>query len=324
MKNANKITYESFTERVANRAKVSDGEADAYIHQFSEITGDALEDGDEVQLYRFGRFVTVHVEERSGHNPGTGDEIIIPEHSRVDFRPYQALLTAVNWPFRHLRTRMLSEDENNRRPSTLVWLLLLLALIPIGFAINSWMSGPDTNLANPIPAAVSKDLPLAQASPIANSNQTAIIDPVIAEPVIVDPVIAEPVIAETVVTEDARNLANIVPAEPYAETTRSIVVDRGDTLYQIAATQWGDSSLWPLIYAENRVELTRRNPDLIAVGSTLRLPMLPGRIAPATDVYLRQKTDAYKIVADDYTSGSNMRAAEYRVAAARGFGSVVE
>ncbi len=68
----NKITYLSFTERVAKRANVTDAEADAYIHELSKTVGDTLEKDDEVQLYRFGRFHTTHVEERPAHNPKTG------------------------------------------------------------------------------------------------------------------------------------------------------------------------------------------------------------------------------------------------------------
>lgn len=287
MKSENKITYESFTERVANRAKVSEAEADAYIHQFSKTTGEALEGGDEVQLYRFGRFLTVHADERPGHNPRTGDAITIPEHTRVDFHPYKALLVAVNWPFRHLRTRMLSENKTNTRPA-LIWLLLLLGLlglILIGFAINSGMSAP-----------ASMESSLSQANPVAALQAPVLI-------------------------ADASNRTAIAPAELNAATTmKSIVVDRDDTLWGIAASQWGDASWWPVIYVENRAELTHQNPDLIETGSSLRLPVLAGSVAQPADADLIKKTNAYRIVADDYARASNMRAAEYRIVAARGFG----
>jgi hypothetical protein len=96
-------------------------------------------------------------------------------------------------------------------------------------------------------------------------------------------------------------------------------VARGDTLWGIAAAQWGDSSWWPLIYTENRVNQTHRNPELIETGSLLRLPVLAGSVAQPTNADLRQKTSAYRMVADDYTRASHSRAAEYRVVAERGF-----
>ena len=298
MKSEKKITYESFTERVANHAKVSNAEANAYIHEFSDTAGKALEAGDEVQLYRFGRFVTTHVDGHPGHNPATGEAIIIPDHSRVDFHPYQALLDAVNRPFRHLRTRMLSEDETDTGPSILLWVLLLLALLALilgGFAIYNWMSSENSNLASPEFVVMSMEQPLVQYETVVNEEAPAL-------------------------TQDAV----IAPAESVAATaatarTISIVVASGDTLWGIAEAQWGDSSWWPIIYAENRADLMQRNPDLIETGSLLRLPVLEGSVTQATNADLRQKTDAYGIVADDYTRLSHVRAEEYRMVAERGF-----
>ena len=299
MKSANKITYESFTQRVANRAKVSEAEADAYIHQFSKTTGEALEDGDEVQLYRFGRFVTVHADERPGHNPRTGDAITIPEHMRVNFHPYQALLAAVNWPFRHLRTRMLSENKTDTGPSALIWLLLLLGLLVlllIGFTINREIFGRDSEPAKPVASSINMESSLSQANPVVASQAP-------------------------VLTEDASNRADSASTQLNVATTmKTIVVNKGDTLWGIAASQWGDASWWPVIYAENRAELTQHNPDLIQTASTLHLPVLAGSVTQPTDADLKLKTNAYRIVADDYTRTSNKRAAEYRVVAARGFG----
>lgn len=295
MKSQKKITYESFTERVANRAKVSNAEANAYIHQFSETAGKALEGGDEVQLYRFGRFVTTRVDEHPGHNPATGEAITIPEHARVDFHPYQALLDAVNRPFRHLRSQMLSEDETDTGPNIIFWVFLLLALLALilgGFAIYSWMSSQGNNLASSEIVSMSMEQPIVRF--------------------------------ETVVTEEVPVLKDdvgIASVESVAAvtSTSSIVVAKGDTLWGIAGAQWGDSSWWPMIYAENRADLMHRNPDLIETGSLLRLPVLEGSAVQATDSDLRQKTDAYRMVADDYSRLTHVRAAEYRFVAERGF-----
>jgi nucleoid DNA-binding protein len=288
---------------------VSAAEADAYIHQLSETTADTLEDGGEVQLYHFGRFVTVHVDERPGQNPRTNEAITIPEHTRVDFRPYQALLASVNWPFRHLRTKMLSENKTDSRPGALIWLLLLLALLAlilIGFSINSWMSNRSSDLANPVAISASMEPSTIQPDPVVSSKAPVLLE--------------EPVPVE----EDASKLAGITPAESAAATTRSIVVVSGDTLWRIAISHWGDSSWWPVIYVENRAGLTSRNPDLIKVGSTLRLPILAGGVAQPTNADLRQKTNAYSTVADDYARISVIKSDEYRVVAARGFGSIQE
>lgn len=47
---------------------------------------DALVDGDEVSLYGLGTFSVRDVEERTGRNPQTGEEITIPAHKSPKFK----------------------------------------------------------------------------------------------------------------------------------------------------------------------------------------------------------------------------------------------
>lgn len=302
----NKITYESFTERVARRANVSEIEADAYIQQFSRTAGDALEKGDDVQLYHFGRFHTTHVEERPGHNPKTGEELTIPEHTRVEFRPYKALLIAVNWPFRNLRTKMIAEEETGTRPSAIFWSLLalaLVALIVVGITVVSRMFDQNT-VAEPVadvPANVALENSTVQLAPIG-----------------IAPITDMATNATEAVT--ATEAAASVPIEP--APAADFVVAPGDTLWDISISQWGDASWWPVIYAENRAGLPARNPDLIETGSSLRIPVLEGGAARPTDADLRQKTEAYRMVADDYELLGHTGASDYRFIGNRGFGSL--
>lgn len=297
----NKITFQAFTERVAKRAKVSEAEADAYIHQFASTAGHALENGDEVQLYHFGRFRTSHVDEHPGHNPGTGEAVTVPEHTRVDFHPYKALLLAVNWPFRHLRTRMLAEEKTSRRPSALGWLLLalvLVALILVGiYAVR--MLNPGSVTAAPAPAEAPASTEPAQPA-----------------------VQSTPVVTETATDSAPATAADTTtpaPVEPVAAT--SIVVVAGDTLWGISQSQWQDTSWWPLLYAENRASFPGRNPDLIEPGRSLRIPVLAGSTEQPTDADLRLKMSAYRVVADDYARLGHARAAEYRQFVNRGSGA---
>ena len=96
-----------------------------------------------------------------------------------------------------------------------------------------------------------------------------------------------------------------------------VIVSPGDTLWAIAATRLGDPYWWPVIYMENRPELSRRNPDLIDSGITLRIPALAGSVNSPNVADLRLKTNGYQIVADDYRKIGNPRAAEYEKVAAR-------
>lgn len=106
------------------------------------------------------------------------------------------------------------------------------------------------------------------------------------------------------VTRVAPATAPAAPAVPQATPSdiagTGVVVTPGDTLWGIAATRLGDSTWWPIIYAENRPELFHRNPDLIDSGITLRIPVLAGSVNSPSVADLRLKTNGYQIAADDY------------------------
>jgi hypothetical protein len=59
------------------------------------------------------------------------------------------------------------------------------------------------------------------------------------------------------------------PASP-ATTARTVVVRRGDTLWDLCARHLGDPYAWPRIHALNRDRVA--NPDLIFPGQEIRIP----------------------------------------------------
>ena len=295
----NKITLHSFTALVARRAKVSSVEADAYIHQFAKTMSEELEAGGEIPLYHFGRFHTTHVDEQAGHDPNSGAPLTIPAHSRVHFRPCSALRFAVNAPFRQLRIRELTPDKTDWRTRTGTWILLallVLLLIMLGIWAKSWISTQDASV---VPPEMSSD-----KAPEMPSDKNEV--------------------AHTEQTPDAGAPATVPAAPVEPETTpmaiaaaTEVIVSPGDTLWAIAAARLDDPYWWPVIYAENRPELSRRNPDLIDSGITLRIPALAGSVISPNVADLRLRTNAYQMVADDYRKLGNPRAAEYEKVAAR-------
>jgi hypothetical protein len=120
---------------------------------------------------------------------------------------------------------------------------------------------------------------------------------------------------------DLTTTVSATPIEPEPTPTvvaaTGFIVSPGDTLWGIAATRLGDSAWWPIIYAENRPELSHHNPDLIDSGITLRIPTLGGSVNNPDEADLRLKTNGYQIVADDYRELGNPRAAAYAKVAAR-------
>jgi len=228
---------------------------------------------------------------RRGTIPNSGAPLTIPEHSRVHFRPYAALRFAVNAPFRQLRIKELTPDKTDWRIRTGAWIalvLLVLLLIVLGIKEMSWMSTRDASV---VPPEMSSDKAV-----VAHTDQT----PDTSAPATVPAAPVEPV---------------TTPMAIAAAT--GVIVSPGDTLWAIAATRLGDPYWWPVIYAENRPELSRRNPDLIDSGITLRIPALAGSVNSPSVADIRLKTNAYQIVADDYRKLGNPRTAEYEKVAAR-------
>ncbi len=51
-------------------------------------------------------------------------------------------------------------------------------------------------------------------------------------------------------------------------------VERGETLSLLAKASYGDTSLWPILFAANQAQLS--HPDRLVVGTSLRVPALAG------------------------------------------------
>ncbi|MDA3834577.1 MAG: HU family DNA-binding protein [Spirochaetales bacterium] len=202
MSDDNKITFHAFTELVARRAKVSSGEADAYIHQLARTMGEGLEKGSDIHLYRFGRFHTTHVGEQVGHDPNTGALLTIPEHTRVHFRPYSALRFAVNAPFRQLRIKELAEDKTAWRVRTralILLMVLVVLLILLGIGVKRWIFTQDASLVPPEKAAGNVELarpvheaPVADAPASATGNTAPAEEQTLPAPAMVATAPAEP------------------------------------------------------------------------------------------------------------------------------------
>ena len=60
------------------------------------IVGETLAAGEEVSFRGFGVFSIVHRSERPARNPHTNDEVMVPAHRTVKFRPSKELKKTLN------------------------------------------------------------------------------------------------------------------------------------------------------------------------------------------------------------------------------------
>jgi DNA-binding protein HU-beta len=81
---------------LATRTGSTKAEAARAVTALTEIITDALQKGDSLSLIGFGTFEVRERGERSGRNPGTGEQIKIAASRIPAFKPSASLKAAVN------------------------------------------------------------------------------------------------------------------------------------------------------------------------------------------------------------------------------------
>ncbi|MFT6072173.1 MAG: integration host factor subunit alpha [Alphaproteobacteria bacterium] len=89
------ITRSQLVEAIYQGTGVTRSESTLIFDTLIETIGSLLKEKGEVKINRFGSFVNKQKAQRVGRNPKTGQEVIIPEHYAVSFKPALALKTSV-------------------------------------------------------------------------------------------------------------------------------------------------------------------------------------------------------------------------------------
>ncbi len=76
---------------MAEKAGVSKKDAEKVLGAFVDVVGDALKNGDKIQLVGFGTFETRERAAREGKNPQTGEKIKIAASTVPAFKAGKAL-----------------------------------------------------------------------------------------------------------------------------------------------------------------------------------------------------------------------------------------
>ena len=83
-------------DRLATRSGVSKSVAKEAVEGVFAAIGDALADGEEVRIARFGTFGTRNRPARTGRNPRTGEAVSISASRLPTFKAGKTLKDAVN------------------------------------------------------------------------------------------------------------------------------------------------------------------------------------------------------------------------------------
>ena len=81
---------------VAEQAGLSKKDAEAAVKAFTDVVAEALKAGDKIQLVGFGTFEVSERAARTGRNPQTGKDIVIPASKSPKFKAGKALKDIVN------------------------------------------------------------------------------------------------------------------------------------------------------------------------------------------------------------------------------------
>ena len=90
------LTKADLSEILFDRLGLSKFEAKLMVDAFFEEIRNALENGNNVNLSKFGNFELRNKSERPGRNPKTGEEIPIKARRVVTFHPSQKLKSSVD------------------------------------------------------------------------------------------------------------------------------------------------------------------------------------------------------------------------------------
>ena len=80
---------------MAEKSRLSKKDCEAALDAFVAAIGDALKDGDKVQLVGFGTFEVRERAARTGRNPRTKEAVNIPASKVPAFKPGKALKETV-------------------------------------------------------------------------------------------------------------------------------------------------------------------------------------------------------------------------------------
>jgi nucleoid DNA-binding protein len=318
-----KTTFHDFVARVAERAGTSRQLAHDFIKELGAIIDAGLVRDGRVRLARLGTFRLGKIAEHMGINPQTRDRMVIPEHTRVMFRPAFALANQVNAEYNHLQPEPLKRTGNpsdnpgkadpepepeqeakppeekkpptpppppSKSPTRTYAMIGAAVVVVIVLAIILFRGGDEDTV-----------IPVEEVTPPVEEVQPQPLE----EPAEPEPV-AEP--EDTYEPEHEFADEHEPVEEEYTPSTSTVyiqgtpaqihIVHRSDNLWNLAGYYYEESTYWPLILQANKP--LRFNPDLLFTGIDLVVPMLEGMPDELTSADLFNLADAYQAAFESY------------------------
>lgn len=113
---SSKITFSELVKSFAESHDITQQKAEKLVRELFNFVIDDLEKDGKASITNFGSFEVKEVAERTGVNPQTKEEIIIPAHNKITFKPFKALEETVNAPYADLEPRLIGDSPKTDEP----------------------------------------------------------------------------------------------------------------------------------------------------------------------------------------------------------------
>lgn len=111
---SDKIKFSELVKSFAEANGLTQQKSEALIRGVFNLLLEDLENEGKASITNFGSFELKDVAERTGVNPQTGEEIVIPAHKKVSFKPFKALEGSVNAAYAHLEATLIEESSDTK------------------------------------------------------------------------------------------------------------------------------------------------------------------------------------------------------------------
>ena len=89
------MTKKELARALSNKCDITIKFSEEVVNGLFDLMFTTLESGEEISLLGFGNFRLLTKPERIAHNPANMEEVVVPEHKVLKFRPCTALKQAV-------------------------------------------------------------------------------------------------------------------------------------------------------------------------------------------------------------------------------------
>ena len=90
------MTKKELQSRISKETNIRKAIVSDIVDDVFAIITEELAKGEKVSIQDFGIFTAVDTKARTAHNPRSGEEVKVPAHKKVKFKPAKVLKESVN------------------------------------------------------------------------------------------------------------------------------------------------------------------------------------------------------------------------------------